>query len=968
MSLLRYEDDEVGRFHPAFEVAATEALDRLALAADLTWQHHPSTSVGVPDFVLVERSSLRWMMVVEIKRRRSSVFASRSQAQAKLYAEEHRHRFRAGRPAYFAVTNLEVLTLAALREGRPASECVVRSGVYDIGSFQDDTAATHGDLLAAAIAQLIERVRQTASERFDTEWPRIAGLWMQHSEEGIVEPVPPLPTPLSPAWQELRDYFSAGGAQEGSQTVLLHALLAAFLRGRLHSDQHPHSSRVPPADSHRQAARTIDALRSIDFTSVFDDDAPDRFLITDANIATALDGFLSELARAPRLDELAESRQDNQQLLEDILLRVYPAKTRAVRGKVQTDLELAQVLASLTIIAEGRVIDPCCGEGNLLLAAADRLEALGVTSHAAVSSVRGIEVDRLTATIAGTRLASRAGALLSAATQVTVKHEDMFVSASTIEDCDVVLMNPPFLRYERQRENVFPAALRAHFSNQIAELRSGVGPIALGTQPNLFNYFVEFVIRAARPGTRLGFVLDNKWLQNRTGAPMRELMTRCLRIEALVEYPHRAFFRDWDIATTLVVGVRDDHPPEDHVVRFVRSLVDPRGADLAALSRALHTDGPWPVNWHARTHLQMALDPSVGWKPLFGGPSPVDFDSCGLPTLVSLFSRSRRGSLEKEGGGTAAFAFPFSGRPLRTRRRQGGSGLYGTGIERRLTGAEERRLREAAAAVPNRFRGRGLRNADNVASYRLTCSDVEADQTLEPPALLGDPALFLNNRASWSACHEAAISEIRADPKARDYLEAVETIINLTAEILPDERRFVDLREPSAGELIIPRKLRAAHRVHINPFALDGSARQVKLSSNFVSYGSCLAVDPAAGPNRSDAVTLIASFLISSFGQLQFEMVGRNREGALSLEKSDMDPLYVIDPRSVPVETRSAILDTFAALPYPVSTGTRSASQPRVALDELWAGVLSPMTDMSPEGLLSRVYTAIDEWVESRQP
>jgi hypothetical protein len=969
LSLLEYDDDEVRAFHPAFERAGQAALTRAGLDGTLKWEHHRPTDVGVPDFLLIERRSGRWVLVVEIKRRPSAVFAARSQAQAKLYAEAHQDRFRVGRPVYFAITNLEVGVLAALNAGRPPSECVLANGVTSIASFAGDPAPHHEELLVAYLAQVIERVWTTVTESFDVEWPRIAKMWLQHADAGHVTAVPPLPTPMSSAWPELRDYFALPDNVADSRTVLLHAVLAAFLRGRLISDAHPRSATVSPAETRQQVARAIDALCSIDFTSVFDHAAASRYRSNRRPIAQALDTFASALAKPPRLDDLVSTRQDYQQLLEELLLRVYPVQERADRGKVQTDLELAQVLASLSVIAPGKILDPCCGEGSLLVAAVDRLEAIGVHSEDAVTLLNGIEIDRLSALIAGARLALRAGSQLDGRHQPRIVHEDMFVSASDIADADVVLMNPPFLRYEEQRARALPASLRRHFAGAIALAGAGRPPEALGTQPNLFNYFVEFVIRAARPGTRLGLVLDNRWFQNKTGGPLKDLVKRKVRIEAIVDYPHRAFFRDWDIATTLLVGVRDDAPPSSHAVSFVHSMIDPRGVDLQVLSAALHQGGAWPTNWRAQTVAQGSLDPKAQWKPLFGTPLPVDFVACGLPTVSALFERSRRGSLEKEGGGTAAFAFPFAGRVPKKRRCPPRKGTYGTGDERPLTGDEQASLSAAASAVPSRFRGRGLRNSDTIKAYRLGVSDVERDQTLEPPALRTKPDLFrVERRSSWTQTHIDAVAELRHDSQARGYLDAVEQIVNLTSALLPDRFRFVDLREPYAGELIIPKKVRAAHRVHINPFALDPSERQVRTSSNFVTYAECSAVDPASNLGREEAVELIAAFLVSSFGQLQFEIAGRNREGALSVEKEEIDGICIVDPRHITPSLRTSIRAAFNALPFPIRADVRAANQPRAALDRLWAEVLSPLVGVEESDLLTKFHDAVDEWIDARQP
>ena len=88
--------------------------------------------------------------------------------------------------------------------------------------------------------------------------------------------------------------------------------------------------------------------------------------------------------------------------------------------------------------------------------------------------------------------------------------------------------------------------------------------------------------------------------------------------------------------------------------------------------------------------------------------------------------------------------------------------------------------------------------------------------------------------------------------------------------------------------------MRAGLKVHVNPFAWQGHRRQVRISSNFVTFTGCTAVD--VNTDVETASKLIVAFLLSSFGQLQFEMAGYNREGCLSLEAAHLANLSAIDP------------------------------------------------------------------------
>lgn len=194
--------------------------------------------------------------------------------------------------------------------------------------------------------------------------------------------------------------------------------------------------------------------------------------------------------------------------------------------------------------------------------------------------------------------------------------------------------------------------------------------------------------------------------------------------------------------------------------------------------------------------------------------------------------------------------------------------------------------------------------------------------------------------------------------------------MGLDETVLPSSLLWNALREPFAGELIVPRKLRKGHRVHINPFPFMPHERQVRLSSNFLSYGDCQAIDITTGLTREIAVELIAAFLMSSFGWLQCEIVSVNREGVRSLEQSHVRNIKIFDPRWVSSANRVAIIEAAHSLQYPLRTDCSPFSQPDLqALDTLFAEeIVARKPALQKNALLQETWQALSEWLEARNP
>jgi hypothetical protein len=970
MTWLEYANSEVKQFHTVFQREADLVLAELGLGAEYRWEHHPTDAAeGTPDFVLRHIDSRRWIVAVEIKRTPQSVWSPQAQFQAKGYAESNQAKYRAGWPAYFVISNLEIFVLGAINGAKPPKECIVQNGVMFTGVLGEPGEQEHRRRIREAIAEIVQIVLNTRTVIFDLVWPAIVEMWLNRSADIPALPEIRLPEPETESWCFVRDFFADEFESASGRILLLRCLAIEYLRGTLIHHGHPQSSSLPPLkEGPSSIADSLNAIRTVDFHTVFESYAADIYSKLDnAGISSILNGYVRSITTAPgRVADLAR-RIDAPSLLDAIFTSIAPPDRRQAAGKVQTDPELAAVLSTLAIgDKRQRIVDIGCGDGSLLSAAYDRLTALGGAPAGVQPQLVGIEADPVSLRIASMRLGLKEPALISATNQAFWVFGDVFCHGDLISDSDVILMNPPFKRYEDQDDRPVPMALRDHYAAQI-KARGGAGFSREG-QSNLYSYYAEYAAACVVPGAIIGFILDNKWYHNKYAESLRYLFQTKFEIIALIEYPHSAFFRDWMISTSIIIARRVEMVGVDHEVQFVRCSVDPRSSDLNELAEAIHGTGAWPLDWKSRAVLQSDLDSTAGWKPNFGSVLQNDLDGWAMPTLPELFNTSRRGSLNKEGGGLDVLEFPFGRNEYGPRRLPAlTSSAFATLSDRVLTASENDYLRELADAIPMEFRGFALKNSDVLSGYVLVAGDLTSDMTIEPPYLRSHPEAYRGaRRARWTAALDAGLDELLSDQVVGDYIAGIDSLVNLSVAVPAKESRWLALREPFAGELIIPRKIRGGYRVHINPFALDPSGRQVRLSSNFISYGNLVAVDVNAGLDASTALRLVTSFLLSAFGQLQLESKGYNREGLLSVEKMHLDAVRVFDPRWVAACDRQALLDAFDALPYPIPVRPTASQDTRLALDRLWSEQLAQRFDVDAEELLTEVWKALDELILAR--
>jgi adenine-specific DNA-methyltransferase len=195
---------------------------------------------------------------------------------------------------------------------------------------------------------------------------------------------------------------------------------------------------------------------------------------------------------------------------------------RKLRGGYYTSPEVAAWLCAWAVrAAADSILEPSCGDGVFLAAAADRLGELGAGAEAIAGQLAGVEIVPGEAAAARERLHRRLGGARAAAAVVAGDFFDWWQRPGRPR-FDAVVGNPPFIRYQ-----TFPEPHRGRAMAILAQL---------GLKPNrLTNIWVPFVAAAAATlveGGRLALVLPAELLQVTYAAQLRSFLAgRFARID-----------------------------------------------------------------------------------------------------------------------------------------------------------------------------------------------------------------------------------------------------------------------------------------------------------------------------------------------------------------------------------------------------------------------------------------------------
>lgn len=196
------------------------------------------------------------------------------------------------------------------------------------------------------------------------------------------------------------------------------------------------------------------------------------------------------------------------------------ASPQKLRGAFYTPPALCHYLAEWAIReSEDAILEPSCGDAEFLIAAAKQLSWLGNNNPA----LAGVEIDAASATVAANRLRA-----LGVPSSI---HQSDFFDFRPDRSYDVVLGNPPFIRYQNFSGEARTKALEA-------SLRAGV------RLSKLTNSWAPFLVHASTMLSdkgRLGMVVPAEMMSVNYAAPVRRFVLSRFRSVEIILFGESVF-------------------------------------------------------------------------------------------------------------------------------------------------------------------------------------------------------------------------------------------------------------------------------------------------------------------------------------------------------------------------------------------------------------------------------------------
>lgn len=396
--MISYTDSEVRTFHPLCEKALTQAIAALGLSSIYEAKHHVYTGSLEMDYVVINKTTGKYLCVIEVKRTPSDVQSTRYQFQAQSYVQSN---MAVTEKPFYIITNLEKLISFRYDVHKPSvHQQVLEPGLENVCDFSTDDENSIVNKLALVFQRLLD---DFINNRY-TELTTLDNFL----------------TCMKSTLPNSREWKSK-----------MAMLLYEYIRGAFHAIHKPAPTITYSVSTFAGDVQQIciEANR-VDFDGIFAYNAADylpRVSLTNK--------LLSDLYKYGEANISGDAIADS---LHEML-----SESSRHDGEVATDPELANLAATMAKMINGnlsankKICDPAAGSGSLISSA---MKVFNINGNQVVANDINPKLIELLSLRLG--LNNPITINKSNAPVVTTKDILSFVP-SDFNDIEVVLLNPP---------------------------------------------------------------------------------------------------------------------------------------------------------------------------------------------------------------------------------------------------------------------------------------------------------------------------------------------------------------------------------------------------------------------------------------------------------------------------------------------------------------------------------------------
>lgn len=294
--------------------------------------------------------------------------------------------------------------------------------------------------------------------------------------------------------------------------------------------------------------------RTGDFEEVFGTNTVDRLPFVDATLEP-----LKELISYVNQIRWSEINVD---IIGRIFEGLIYTERRHLLGQHYTDTMVVDLILSATLRRSDKLIDPACGSGTFLVRALNYWKVNYGGSGKNYEFVEGIDIDKLASMLSKMNLYIQALETIKEGIKYYPKiyHHDFF-KAKLLPDYSYVTTNPPYTRQEEMVMAFYDKQYKRNLTETVKDITDW------SKRASIYAYFLVRGAKLLKKEGRLGFVVENSWLNAEYGGPLKDWFLNNLTIEYVIESLVERWFEDAAVITNIIIV--ENIKGADYAAKFI---------------------------------------------------------------------------------------------------------------------------------------------------------------------------------------------------------------------------------------------------------------------------------------------------------------------------------------------------------------------------------------------------------------
>ncbi len=521
---INYSDSEVRKFHPVCEKALNRALKILDLGDFYSVKHHEMFGTIEADFVIKNRTSDKYLCVIEVKRTLSDVQSTRYQYQAMSYVQAAGAKME---KPFYMITNLEYSYCFRFDPNKSSNlQQMMEPGLIKCAKFEELNEEKFIIKLSDIYAKYIR-------DFLDNQYKYIVSIdkvleLIEDSKKDILT----WRTNIAVlAYEYIRGAFESVGRNELKNIHL-------FLN---------------------DAYSICEDASLVDFSPIFNYDRNEinKKYNIDNDVLNQIYNF--------------GKQNINGEVIANMIHQIV-SKGHEDIGEVPTDIELAYYISYIAKIYNNNrnintVCDPAAGSGSLIGAAINVL-------NLAPTQVKANDINEKLLQVLSIRLGLAFVDIINLQNTVTITNKDIAIlDKDYFNDVDILLMNPPYISGVRdgcREKKELMAKKILTLSNK--ESITNVGQIGLEC------VFTELISTYINNGTICACIIPKQYLFGigKDSAEFRRFVMKEFGLKSVFIYPSSSVFKDVIKDTVVIVGEKGSN---ENIISVINSMINIQDLD-----------------------------------------------------------------------------------------------------------------------------------------------------------------------------------------------------------------------------------------------------------------------------------------------------------------------------------------------------------------------------------------------------